>query len=83
MGKTSKTTKMIGLFLAASMTVAACAPDDSYSDDCEDQNNDGNCDDGSGPVGSSYIDYDGKKKYKRVSSGAKSGIGSSLSSSGS
>lgn len=88
----SKTNKVVGLFLAAalSVTVAGCSSDEEtyYDDDCVDENNDGYCDDDGSPAsGSSYIDVDGKKKYKRlytgVSSGAKGGIGSSgFSSSG-
>jgi hypothetical protein len=79
----NKTSKVVGLFLAAALTVSGCSSDDAYyQDDCVDDNNDGYCDDDGGPTtGNSYIDVDGKKKYKRmytgVSSGAKGGIGSS------
>jgi hypothetical protein len=87
----AKTNKLVGLFLAAALTVTTgCAADDkAYTDDdCADENNDGYCDDDGSPTGgSSYVDIDGKKKYKRmytgVSSGAKGGLGSSgYSSSG-
>jgi hypothetical protein len=86
----SKTAKAVGLFIAAALTVYACSDsEETYSDndECYDENNDGYCDDDGSPVGNSYIDIDGKKKYKKffsgVSSGAKGGIGSSgVSSSG-
>ncbi|MFY0542630.1 hypothetical protein [Brevibacillus sp. H7] len=85
----TKTNKVVGLFLAAALAVSGCSAEETYQgDDCLDENNDGYCDDdGSQTSGSSYIDVDGKKKYKRmytgVTSGAKGGIGSSgYSSSG-
>jgi len=79
---TNKTSKVVGLFLAAALTIGGCASEEAYEDDCVDENRDGYCDDDGSPVsGESYIDADGKKKFKRmytgVTSGAKGGIGSS------
>jgi formate dehydrogenase maturation protein FdhE len=77
----SKTSKVVGLFIAAAVSVYACSSSEEvYNDDCVDENNDGYCDDDGSPAGSSFIDIDGKKKFKRLSSG-KSGIGSSATSS--
>lgn len=93
----TKTTKVVGLFVAAALTVSGCSSTDEseYDDDCYDADNDGYCDDdgSSRGSGSTYIDLNGKKKYKRnysgvssgssgfSSSGSKGGIGSSGSSS--
>lgn len=88
MASLGKTGKVVGLFLAAAMTVYACAADEeAFSEDCYDNNGDGYCDDDGSPVGQSYIDVDGKKKFKKlassISKGAKGGIGSfGFSSSG-
>ncbi|KQL45605.1 hypothetical protein AN963_11110 [Brevibacillus choshinensis] len=89
----TKTAKMVGLFIAATLTVTGCSSD--YDDDCYDQDNDGYCDDdGGGSRGSSSTYYsNGSKKYKSSStgvstgsssftSGSKGGIGSSGASSG-
>jgi hypothetical protein len=88
----TKTAKMVGLFVAAAMTISGCSSDD-YDDDCYDTNNDGYCDE-NGSSGGGYI-YTGGKKYSSNSSGvskgssgyssssSKGGIGSSgISSSG-
>jgi len=89
MASLGKTGKVVGLFLAAAVTVYACAADEeeAFSEECYDENGDGYCDDDGSPVGESYIDVDGKKKFKKLASaitkGAKGGIGSSgFSSSG-
>jgi hypothetical protein len=87
----TKTAKMVGLFVAAALTISGCSSDE-YDDDCYDSDNDGYCDESgsSGGSSSTYINTSGSKKYKSSttgvsngSSGYKGGIGSSgYSSSG-
>lgn len=83
MRKANQTNKVVGLFLVATLTVATgCSSDQVYSneDDCFDDNNDGYCDDDGSSVGSSYIDYDGRRRYKKQYSGVSSGKSSGFSS---
>jgi hypothetical protein len=91
----NKTSRLVGLFAAAAMTLSAgCSSaqtnsgnsDSIFDDECLDENNDGYCDDdGTAVYGSSYI-KNGKKYYKKATSGITSGstsFGSSKTSSGS
>jgi hypothetical protein len=88
----SKTARLVGLFVAAALTVGGCSSEQGYDDDCYDYDNDGYCDDdssGGSGRGSTYVNTGGKKIYtdssrmSTGSSGYKGGIGSSgFSSSG-
>lgn len=84
----TKSAKVVGLFVAAALTVSGCSSGgNAYDDDCYDADNDGYCDDGGSSRGSSstYIHSGGNSSYKNkssgITSGSKGGIGSSGSSS--
>jgi len=82
----TKSAKVVGLFVAAALTVSGCSSGaNGYDDDCYDSNNDGYCDDGGGGGSSSTYVGSGGSKYKSnasgITSGSKGGIGSSGSSS--
>ncbi|MEJ8545600.1 hypothetical protein [Brevibacillus borstelensis] len=83
----TKTAKVVGLFVAAALTISGCSSG-GYDDDCYDADNDGYCDgDGGGGSSSSSSHYyhssSGKVKSSSssISSGSKGGIGSSGTSS--
>ncbi|MGN7469784.1 hypothetical protein [Brevibacillus sp. SAFN-007a] len=86
----TKSAKVVGLFVAATVAISGCSSDDGG--DCYDRDKDGYCDDGgSSSRGGSSTYYGGgssKSKSQGVSSGIspssyKGGIGSSgVSSSG-
>ncbi|GIO09098.1 hypothetical protein J31TS6_51260 [Brevibacillus reuszeri] len=83
----TKSAKVVGLFVAAALTVSGCSSGaNGYDDDCYDSNNDGYCDDGGSRGGSSstYVGSGGSKYNSNssgITSGSKGGIGSSGSSS--
>ncbi|MFC4077440.1 hypothetical protein [Salinithrix halophila] len=92
----SRTKRLTALFAAAALTaVPGCSNDraaedcndqdeDGYCDEetCVDEDQDGYCDDGSGQTGSSYYYKGGKKIYKKIS-GISSGSKGGIGSSGS
>ncbi|GED69143.1 hypothetical protein BRE01_28450 [Brevibacillus reuszeri] len=82
----TKSAKVVGLFVAAALTISGCSSGaNGYDDDCYDSNNDGYCDDGGrGGSSSTYVGSGGSKYNSNTSgitSGSKGGIGSSGTSS--
>lgn len=78
----TKTARMLGLFVAAALTVSGCSSQQGYDDDCYDGDNDGYCDDGggSGSSSSTYVNSGGRKVYHSNSTGISSGSSGSHSS---